>query len=386
MKSVALALICVTGACGAPKEVQFAPDTEAFLPIESLSRARSGHEAVSLQDGRVLILGGSSSTDEATAEIFDPANDTFTPTGSMHVARTECAAVVLENGNVLVTGGSSQIGTALVNTAEIYFPGTGTFRQLPPMSRARIGHSATLLNNGTVLIAGGQTVTIQGYVLTSSAEIYHPVEETFAPTDSLRVARNQHTATLLHDGRVLLTGGQTRLDEAINRHADTAELYDPEKGLFSDTGDMKHIRRRHAAARLQDGKVLIAGSGNVVETFDPDTGTFDIAGDLVHVHNWPTVTLLADGTVLDLGSITPATGPALPSFTILGLTDSQLSEVCTTRERSIRLTDFLMVAYWLPGAMTPKTNVHSTLQSCTPQISQADHDLEFCLHFSATSS
>ena len=57
-------------------------------------------------------------------------------------------------------------------TAEIYDPVTGTFSETAPLSVARLQHTATLLPNGGVLITGGTILT--GALL--SAEVYSPVD------------------------------------------------------------------------------------------------------------------------------------------------------------------------------------------------------------------
>jgi hypothetical protein len=113
-------------------------------------------------------------------------------------------------------------------------------------------------------------------------------------------ARLYHAATLLFDGRVLLTGGLTG-----DRHSaqQSAELYDPQTRTFSLTGSMKIPRWGHAAARLPDGRVLITGgyAGTEAEVYDPSTGTFDNAGQMTAVRSFHTATLLPDGRVLITG-------------------------------------------------------------------------------------
>jgi hypothetical protein len=88
------------------------------------------------------------------------------------------------------------------------------------MTTGRYDHTTTSLPDGTVLIAGGQGNTLSSPASTS-AEIYDPATGTFSPTGNMTGAHIDHKATLLLDGRVLLTGGYTYLGLAIN------EIYTP---------------------------------------------------------------------------------------------------------------------------------------------------------------
>ena len=56
--------------------------------------------------------------------------------------------------------------------------------------------------------------------------------ETFVPTGNMTTPRQSHTATLLKDGRVLITGGSTA---DIRNCLKSAELYDPATGTFTET-------------------------------------------------------------------------------------------------------------------------------------------------------
>ena len=73
------------------------------------------------------------------------------------------------------------------------------------MDTARASGTATLLADGRVLLTGGYPG--EGASPTSSAEIFDPAEGSFAPTGDLTVARADHSASLLSDGRVLIAGG-----------------------------------------------------------------------------------------------------------------------------------------------------------------------------------
>ena len=79
---------------------------------------------------------------------------------------------------------------------------------------------------------------------------------TFTPTGRITTPRSLHTATLLVDGRVLITGGMIGSNVLTN----SEELYDPSTGTFIPTGSMTMPRASQTATLLPDGKVLIAGA------------------------------------------------------------------------------------------------------------------------------
>jgi hypothetical protein len=97
-------------------------------------------------------------------------------------------------------------------TAELFTPSTGAFAVTGSMKLARSQHTATLLPSGKVLVAGGGLVTRsqedQPPVVTVSTELFDPMSGTFVPTDDMVFAREHHTATLLNNGDVLMTGGR----------------------------------------------------------------------------------------------------------------------------------------------------------------------------------
>jgi hypothetical protein len=88
------------------------------------------------------------------------------------------------------------------------------------MHDRREQHTATLLNSGKVLVAGGIS---SGSNPTADTELYDPGTQTWTRSVPMAGARYLHTATLLNDGQVLVVGGYNW----IIRAAASAELYSP---------------------------------------------------------------------------------------------------------------------------------------------------------------
>ncbi|WP_224371631.1 kelch repeat-containing protein [Hyalangium versicolor] len=264
------------------------PATGTWSLTASMAEERAGHTATLLPDGKVLVVGGNSSSSLA-AELYDPATDTWSPTGSTAQRRTSHTATLLPNGKVLVAGGSS---SSL--TAELYDPATGTWSPTSSMASAHSRHTATLLPNGKVLVVGG------GSSSPLAAELYDPATGTWSPTGSTAQGRTSHTATLLPNGKVLVAGG---IGSSL-----TAELYDPTTGTWSPTGSMASNRADHTATLLPNGKVLVAGKfadfgdpEGSAELYDPATGTWSPTGSMASSHQRHTATLLLNGKVLAAG-------------------------------------------------------------------------------------
>src|SRR4051794_6845845 len=203
------------------------PASDTYTATGAMAQGRVLHTATLLQDGKVLVAGGagaainldpssagqSSSAPIATAELYDPGSGTFSATGSLSTGRSFHTATLLQNGRVLIAGGSDATNASLAS-AEIYDPQTGTFTKTGDMSTVRSFHTATLLQDGKVLIVGGLSDSSGSGsgsgadTAPQSAELYDPESGTFTKIAApLVAARSLHTATLLKDGKVLIAGG-----------------------------------------------------------------------------------------------------------------------------------------------------------------------------------
>jgi hypothetical protein len=171
------------------------------------------------------------------------------------------------------------------------------------MSTARAQHTATLLANGKVLVTGG------GNFL-SSAELYDPASNTWSAAGPLSTGRTDHTATLLANGKVLVTGGFT---SGVSGFLSSAEVYDPASNTWSPAASMSTARAQHTATPLANGKVLVTGGVvnsfgylSSAELYDPGSNTFSAAASMSTARILHSATLLANGKVVVSGGVNSA--------------------------------------------------------------------------------
>jgi hypothetical protein len=209
--------------------------TTALIPVGSLlNQVRYEHSATRLSDeigAPVLVAGGLDPTTDkpvAQAELFKPLADAFTTSTSLQMLtpRWNHRAVRLPDGSVLFIGGlgivdqmSGKIGT--ISEMERFSPLDGKFVDAGPLpaTAGRIGMTATVLPDGRVLLTGGRN-EIGGPPLNNAfIARLDPVNGNVdvVATDRLGVPRADHQATLLCDGTVLISGGTTT-SESLERY------------------------------------------------------------------------------------------------------------------------------------------------------------------------
>ncbi len=239
--------------------------------------ARQGETATALANGMVLVAGGADETGAlpAFAELYNPRTNSWSLTGKMRQPRMSHIAVLLANGKVLVAGGTN--GSGALTSAELYNPTTGLWSQTGSMHVARENFTATLLHNGQVLVAGGDDGHQPFVKPLRSAELYNPATGKWTLTGSMHTARFHQTATLLSNNTVLVAGG----DDGAGYHSSSgsvclcahatasSELYNPAKGTWSKTGNMRYARDLFIMAPARNGNVLAAGGISC----DTTTGT-----------------------------------------------------------------------------------------------------------------
>ncbi|HSB53549.1 MAG TPA: galactose oxidase-like domain-containing protein [Gemmatimonadales bacterium] len=302
----------------------------------------SGH--VLLPDGRLFVAGGHAGADNfgiKTTYFYDFATNSWTRGNDMRNGRWYPTTTVLPNGEVLTVSGGDTAG--VMNTLPEVWQPDGAWRALTgaqisiayysmmfvapdgrvfaagpaqgtryfttagtgslavgPTSHfgSRDYGSAVMYDAGKILIVGGNMTP------TASAEVIDLNAGSGAAwrtVASMTVGRRQLNATLLADGKVLVTGGTNSTGFNVapsDSRVLSAELWDPATEQWTTLARMSHQRVYHSSALLlPDGRVLSVGSGEPAATGLSDDYTAEIFS--------PPYLFKADGT--------PATRPAISS-------------------------------------------------------------------------
>jgi Domain of unknown function (DUF1929)/Glyoxal oxidase N-terminus len=284
------------------------PSDGSIVPAASISYSIFCAGNSFLADGRLLVTGGHQAdyVGWPYARIYNPFNNTWTAAPDMNAGRWYPTNTTLPNGDVLVIDGDINSGTNLNTLPQVYQVSTNSWRNLTsaqlalplyprmfvapngnvfeagpdPVSRylntsgtgswtsvgsmkftaSRDYGSAVMYQPGKILTMGG------GDPPTATAEIIdlNSATPTWQSTGSMNFARRQIDATVLPDGKVLVTGGSggPGFDNS-NAPVETSEIWDPATGKFTKMASESTYRGYHSTALLlPDGRVMSAG-GNV---------------------------------------------------------------------------------------------------------------------------
>ena len=88
------------------------------------------------------------------------------------------------------------------------------------MKSVRVSHTASLLSNGKVLVTGGAINDIDA---AKSTELYDPLVETWGSEDAMQMYRVWHTVSTLENGNLLITAGSGAA--ILENSLFTAEIY-----------------------------------------------------------------------------------------------------------------------------------------------------------------
>lgn len=234
--------------------------TKTWTRTGELLAPRAWPRAVTLRSGRVLVVGGSDlgATDQSdrfptVTEMYDPAHNRWVSAGSLSEGREDPQAVVLQDGRVLVIGG--YVDGDAKETVDMYDPRTRAWTTAAPLHEGRWNATATVLRDGRVLVTGGLA---DGWNVIQTTELYDPATNTWTPGADLTQLRHAHAAVRLRDGRVLVMGTYWGGDPT------STEIYDPATNTWTPAAPMGSPRAYLTAHLLPDGNVLAIG-GNDTE-------------------------------------------------------------------------------------------------------------------------
>lgn len=199
---------------------------------------------------------------------------------------------------------SKLIGLMIMAASAANAGPSGTWSTTGSLNVPRYEHTATLLFNGEVLVTGGQNAT--GYL--SSAELYDSATGKWSLTSGMTTARSGHGAVLLPSGEVLVAGGINSSAGPCGTLA-SAELFNPATGTWSPTGSMTSGRYDFVLTLLPNGEVLAAGGTNCggggltsAELYNPTTRTWTPTGSMTAGNEAEGSVLLQNGQVFVLGN------------------------------------------------------------------------------------
>jgi hypothetical protein len=296
------------------------PDTVAAA--NGAMQIRRWHDAaVTMLDGRVLIAGGSDCAADncALADLFDPTTSSFKPAPQpMSLARSYVQGVLMVDGRVMLT-------SAAAATSEIYDPKTDTFSTVPMVSPHTYGHQLVRLKDGRVMVMGGSSSSCTT-LSQADVEVFDVTTNAWKSVAPMKAGRSMFTAHTLPDGRVMVFGGSSDSAGGVCNPMNEIEAYDPTNDTWTvEPYTLTVGRTWHASALVRDGTVLVMGGytqngscapSDSVDQVDPIAGTVQPFGTLPHPNTeWNAVTML-DGSVLGVGG-GACGGQALPDLDFL---------------------------------------------------------------------
>ena len=248
-----------------------------------MAAPRAHHAAVELDDGPILVVGGTN----AAPEIFDPRTTTWSPAAATASVYTSAEAVRLDDGRVLVVG--STVGQDI--DSEIYDPASDSWAVTGQLNEDRFSHSAITLSDGRVLVAGGVWGEHPQLEAVESVEVFDPVSETWAVIDSLKGMRLQPGLANLTDGTTVIVGARE-----VTR-------FDPVADVLRRAAPLPDEWQQPIAVTLDDGRVLMAGiaDGTMTLLWNPANGRWTIADPRQTIPSDATATKHATGRVLVAG-------------------------------------------------------------------------------------
>ncbi|MBN1766226.1 MAG: hypothetical protein JW860_13280 [Sedimentisphaerales bacterium] len=179
------------------------------------------------------------------------------------------------------------------------------FKATADMPAGTVAHSAVVLANGDVLVTGGYGKLFGKLpVATNLARIYDHKQNAWRITKNpMNVGRFSHASIRLDSGKVLIVGGRGQNGSWLN----SVEIFDPEAEMFILLGNMRYARKNPCLNLLPDGRVLVTGCNQLTEIIEPapqepqNYRIREAKGKSIYNHTDHATVTLGDGSVLLIG-------------------------------------------------------------------------------------
>ena len=295
------------------------PSTQLWTLIEPIKGPGLLYSIVELADKKILMVGISSDEEGEVvpmASSFNAASDSWTAVTLPRAPRAQPNLLLLQDGRILMTGGwavtdenAMYLANAQnLNSSEIFEPLTGLWTQAAPTQNIMEGQKLFLLEDGRVLAIG---TVWEARDPAPHAEVYDPVADKWSVLESLDPHYLPTNAVRLADGRLLVTGDYTGMDDPsfVHRSDGVFTLQLPDGALLTFEYDDSGIQ----FVQLPDGSRISNADFGVrffgAKLYDPSTdlwspaGLTSPAGLMVYPREATTLTQLPDGRVLASGGV-----------------------------------------------------------------------------------
>jgi hypothetical protein len=285
-----------------------APTNFTYIPNPTTKLFCSGETLMS--DGRLFITGGETALGgSAHTNIYDFRTGTWEKMADMSGPRWYPTTTILANGDILTLGGTMTFKNLDNNTLpQVWVTGENAWRNLTT-AEYDVGEYPRmhLAPNGQVFKSGIHDLT--RYLDTTGTGKWTDVA-----TFNFASYRTYGSSVMYDDGKVIVMGGG---EDPPTETAEIINLYDA-RPTWRYTRPMHFKRRQLNATIMADGKILVTGgmSGNgfndaasavyAAESWDPDTGQWTLLANMKVPRLYhSTALLLPDGRILSAGGGQP---------------------------------------------------------------------------------